>query len=194
MKKFLAILAFFSLASIQLMAGQYVGIVAGTNHALQTNINDSGNKIGYKVGCNYGWKFDSGFRVEGEMAYRENHHRTKYSLVGNEHLQSRVYRSSHSISYMANVIYDMPQLGYANFTPYLGGGVGFCSACLKSKWKFDDRSDEFKERDSRFAYQGIVGVRYPITETLDLGAEYKYFCGKEHGKDHSVGITLVRSF
>jgi opacity protein-like surface antigen len=173
---------------------QYVGIHVGTDYCFKTNASNSGDKVGVKGGVSYGYKFDSGFRAEVEMAYRKNSFRTKYIVGAEDNLKSKNYHSLHSWSYMANVFYDVKPLSYRDVHPYVGVGVGYCQGTEKVKFKSPLKVNEVKERDSHFAYQGIVGAKYALNDVVDIAAEYKYFCGQAHAKDHSICLALLRNF
>ena len=182
------------LATATASATQYFGIHAGTSHKELTNESDSGLKVGMRAGAKYGYVFDSGLRGELELSYRVNHFKTRYAVVAEDQLSNKAYRSMHSWSYMANVLYDVKQLTVMSVTPYVGAGIGYAQNTEKLKLKATDLTHEIKERDNRFAWQAIVGAKYPINETLSAGLEYNYFCGQSHAKDHSMSMTLVRSF
>lgn len=181
-----------------LTADQYVSMHAGTDYAHRTDENDRGQKVGYGVGGAYGYKFDSGVRLEAELSYRDGHKRTVYEYVaqdaeGDQDLKTHV--SNHSLSYMANLAYDVGSLMTYGITPYVGAGVGLCSNTYELKTqKGDNTINRDHGKDDRFAYQLIGGLKYPIAERLDLAAEYKYFVGQYHAKNHSFSAALVKSF
>lgn len=191
--RFYKLLTIAILAVSPVVASQYVGVNFGPDYAYLTSQSNSGLKVGYKVGASYGYIWQSGIRTEVEFCYRQNHFSTKYVEV-NDQIVSKSFRSFHSISYMANAIYDVPQLQAYGIIPYMGAGVGYCHNTDKHKLKADDKTNSDKEKDNRFAYQGIVGAKYAINENVSVGAEYHYFCGKSHGKDHSLALNLARYF
>jgi hypothetical protein len=39
-----------------------------------------------------------------------------------------------------------------------------------------------------------LGAKYPIADKVELAAEYKYFVGQYHGRNHSVVAAIIRSF
>jgi len=191
MKKLFTI-ATLSLLPLTAWCGQYVGVKLGTDYTFLTNKNDEGLKVGYKAGMNYGYALDSGIRAEVEMNYRKNSFKTKYVLE-NDETKSRSYHSMHSWAYMVNVLYDINKLDTYNVIPYIGVGVGYCQNTEKFKFKAVDIT-ESKERDDRFAYQAIAGVKYAVNENIAIGMEYNYFCGRSHAKDHNIGLTVIRNF
>ncbi len=192
--KFLSFLAVSLFSIFSLSAAQYVGVAAGTNNATLTDQNNKGLKIGAHGMFKYGYVFSSGIRSEAEISYRTGRYKTIYNMSDKEVVSSRVFNSMHSWSYMVNALYDVVQLETYDVVPYFGIGAGFCQNTQNLKEKFDTRTEEAKIKDKRFAYQGIVGLKYAINENLSTGLEYHYFCGRSHQKDHSVGMTLVRSF
>lgn len=191
MKKLFFLMSSFLLVNTA-FCGQYLGLHLGPDHSHVTIQNVKGLKTGYKIGANYGYEFGNGFRVEGEFAYRHNAYKTKYTLEGEN--ESSKSRHLHAYSYMINGFYDIASLGYAGLTPYIGVGIGYCETSDKSKFKSQDKTDVDIERDARFAYQAIFGAKYPLNDAFYVASEYKYFCGREHTKDHSIELILGRKF
>lgn len=193
MKKF-AFSALCTLFILPVFGAQYVGINAGTNNMVMTKGSDDGLKVGMKAGFTYGVTFDSGFRAELECSYAENNFKTKYVTSQDDTLISRSYNNNHSWSYMANCLYDAKQLTVQSIYPYVGIGVGYCQNTQHLKVKTDTSKHEFKEKDDRFAYQAIAGLKYQINDQYATAMEYHYFTGKQHAKEHSVGLHLIRNF
>ncbi|HYD89240.1 MAG TPA: outer membrane beta-barrel protein [Vitreimonas sp.] len=103
------------------------------------------------VGAGYG--FAGGFRAEGAIDYRNNDIDTLADEV-------KVW------SAMANVYYDFNRGG--RFQPYLGLGVGYVNA----------ETDAFDDADG-WAYQGMAGVGYAMSENAVLDIGYRYFMAPE---------------
>jgi opacity protein-like surface antigen len=184
----------FSLLCSPIFASQYFGIDLGINNIEPTNSSNRGLKVGTLGGIKYGFIFESGIRAEIEVAYRYNTFRTKYNMGNTDIVLSKEYNRFHSWSYMLNGLYDIAQLQTQQLTPYIGVGVGYCQNTEKHKIKTNFKSTEDKLKDSRFAYQGIVGVKYTINPEMGTALEYNYFCGKTHAKSHSVRMSLHRMF
>lgn len=181
------------LTPIFLSAGQYVTVGGGADYAHHTDMK-KGEKIGFKVGGSYGYKFANGVRGEFEIAYRDSQKRTVYNFVEGAGDQ-KTHVSHHSISYMANCVYDIGNLTTYGITPYVGAGVGYCCNSYELKTQTGDQvTNRDKGNEDRFAWQLIAGGKYPIAENLELAAEYKYFVGDYHAKNHSFSAALVRSF
>ncbi len=192
--KLFAISAICTLFTCSAFAGQYVGINAGVNNMIITKGSHDGLKVGCKAGFTYGVAFDSGFRTEFECTYTDNNFRTKYVADEKDVMVSKSYNNNHSWAYMVNSLYDLKQLAVMSVFPYAGVGVGYCQNTQHLKVKTDSYTHSFKAKDNTFAYQAIVGGKYAINDQYAAALEYHYFAGKEHAKDHSVGLHLIRNF
>lgn len=193
MKKLFALGTLFLLPIFSLSAGQYVGIHGGSDYLYHTKESNSGQKVGYKVGGVYGYDWGNNLRTEVELSYRHAERSTKY-VENADKIESKEHKSNHSLALMANVIYDVNQLTWYDVSPYVGLGVGYSQNTQKAKLQSEKFTNEEKERDDRFAWQGIVGLKYPIAEKMTMAAQYNYFCASEHAKDHSFSLSLLRSF
>jgi OmpA-OmpF porin, OOP family len=124
---------------------------------------------GWGVGGAGGFGFDNGLRVEGEVTYRYND-LNKISASGTSFALPDT--SVSSLAFMANGYYDIPT--GSKWTPYVGGGVGLAidhaSADLSSSG-----GPNFSDTEAEFAYQGIAGIGYQITDAVNIGIEYRYF-------------------
>lgn len=193
MKRLLTLI-FATISLTPICATQYFGLDLGTNQSILTNQSDKGLKMGVRSGVKYGYIFDSGIRAEAEVTYRQNHFKTVYNIIDKDQIGSKEYKTNHSWSYMLNVMYDIVQLNMSQIVPYIGVGIGYCANTEKNKVKYDEKSQEDKMKEDRFSYQGIIGCKYPIQNDLATGIEYRYFTGKSHQKDHSVGLFVIRGF
>lgn len=164
-------------------------------------------KVGFTGGLSLGYAFDNGFRMEGEVSYRRNRLKNNhyddnsyYSYSG----KSGSHGSLHSWSYMANFLYDFHDVSCycPNFVPYLGVGVGYSQNHSNLKRNYCDsydcysnsRSDHHKKSSGGFAYQGIAGLGYRLTDSTTLAAEYRYFAGKNHVRDQGVCLAIRQAF
>lgn len=72
------------------------------------------------------------------------------------------------ISAMINVLYDVPLFDRFSLTVGLGAGGDYASVKMNTNWGPVDESDW------RFAYQGIAGLNYALTELTVLFVNYRY--------------------
>lgn len=194
MKKILALSTIFILPYFALSGEQYVSLQAGADYPYRTDDSEHGQKVGYRLGGSYGYVFGNSIRGELELCYRDSSKRTSYvySEGGDD---QKTHISNHSMSYMANVCYDIGQLSTFSMTPYVGAGIGICSNTYDMRTKKGDVTiNKDSGKDDRFAWQIIAGAKYRVAEKTDVAIEYKYFVGAYHAKNHSISAALVRSF
>ena len=165
----------------------YVGIEGGVLRASNLNFDattttgtpatidnlirvDLGN--GYDVDGIAGYDFGM-FRLEGELGFKRA--KIKDVSVRDFTTPAGPYASlgggGHAkvFSAMVNGLID---LGSDNgFGFYAGPGIGY------ARTKLSGGGDSF--RDSGLALQGIAGIRYAVSQNLDLGLKYRYFRGSK---------------
>lgn len=94
-------------------------------------------------------------RVEGEIGYR------KLGLDKKSLLATKIEGGS-AFTFMANGYIDVPlQIG---ITPYVGLGAGMAMVDIGG----------YKGKDTVFAWQGILGASYSLTEFAEVFGEYRY--------------------
>lgn len=140
---------------------------------------------------NYGYDVDGvvgydlgAFRVETEVgyrratldAYRSSVTTPAYTSAGrlyNAGAGSYDYAggSTSALSFMINGLLDFgPDDGIQGF---VGGGVG--AARVKAKASLNSYGRFLDDSDTVFAYQGLAGVRAPLTSHLDATVKYRFF-------------------
>jgi len=114
------------------------------------------------IGAGYG--FGNGFRVEGELSYRNN----QFDAIDvADPIDGTVAGGSvNTWALMGNLLYDFNSNG--RFQPYLGVGAG----AARPRVKIDGGGSA---TDTVFAYQGLAGLGIALSDrtTLDIG--YRYF-------------------
>ncbi|EXS67915.1 outer membrane protein, partial [Sphingobium sp. Ant17] len=110
---------------------------------------------GYDVDANIGYDF-GGFRLEAEAAYK----RAKIDLD-----KTGFGGAASALSFMLNGLLDFgPDDGLQGF---VGGGVGVSRGKIAS--------DIVNDSDTGFAWQALAGVRYPVTNNVDVSLKYRFF-------------------
>lgn len=174
----------------------YVGAFGGANWLNFRNVHDvkPKMKLGYAAALSLGYKFNNQFRVEGEVAYRRNHIKSREFVDSFEN--SKISGFTYSWSYMANFLYDFKGVScyLPNVTPYVGVGVGYTHLGAHVKIHQDDENVSIKGKGNGLAGQAIAGVSYSLSKATSLGLEYHYFAGRAHVRDHSLGLALRQSF
>lgn len=157
--------------SAQQTSGFYLGGAAGLNILRDTDaslgalVNEIEAKNGFAGALSGGYAYGNGLRTELELGFRHN----SVDKVNNFDADDGEFRSW---SAMGNALYDI-NTG-TRFTPYLGAGVGVARITADNVrpvvggFVLDDS-------DTRFAYQGIAGVSYGLTDNLSVAVDYRYF-------------------
>jgi outer membrane protein OmpA-like peptidoglycan-associated protein len=154
--------------------GWYIGLEGGANwvsdndaffddDATPTNPVTLSFDTGWAALGTIGYGFDSNWRIELEGAYRHND-LDNYLVTGDPGFSARS-GDLEQISIMANVLYDIPLTERLDLTVGVGAGAAYA--------QFDD-SVGTDDDDWNFAYQGIVGLSYEMTNRLDLTLTYRY--------------------
>jgi OmpA-OmpF porin, OOP family len=148
---------------------------------------------GWAVLATTGYGFhNSGWRVEGELGYRNNDIDVIGGVVG------RTGGELQSVTLMANVLYDFQLMDRLTFSVGAGAGAEHST--------FDDGLID-QDEEYNFAYQGIAGLAYAVSPRLDVTLNYRYlrtdesdyqgahlahtdFYALDEGEKHTVTIGL----
>ena len=165
-------------AVAQPVAGPYVSLGGGYNLASAIKAKNlvrqgsaapgAANLIfnnGYDINGAVGYGFNDGWRLEIEGTYiRNNSSKAKY-------LGLRYPTDGHLSRYGAfvNGIFDF-DVGLPWLYPYLGGGLGF----QQVNYKLSGASSSVDQTHASLAYQGIVGLSFPIAPVMGLSATVEY--------------------
>ncbi|HAW54150.1 MAG TPA: cell envelope biogenesis protein OmpA, partial [Hyphomonas sp.] len=159
-----------------------VGTMGGTSDADET--------IGFDLGLGYG--FDNGFRLEGVGGYGDDDlsvPAASYNGAPSGAVPATA-GNLQTMELMLNGIYDFNREG--EIQPYVGLGLGVLRANAKANnLVFTNGTDVsaangFSDSDTGFAYQGLLGLGYKVSDqlTLDLGYRYKVAEGLDFGGVH----------
>jgi OOP family OmpA-OmpF porin len=188
-------------ASAQPVTGIYVGAGAGWNWLQDTDVNvrgtagsvlrgalpgaDSNGKLqsdnGWVGVLSVGWGFGNGLRAELEGNIREN---STDSLSGfGAQRFNNIGGKTRNWGAMANVYYDFDLEalfgGPRWVQPYLGAGIGWARTQLDGVEGVTVNGTRLliDGEDDVFAYQGIVGLGFPISSVpgLAITTEYRFF-------------------
>jgi opacity protein-like surface antigen len=132
---------------------------------------DDGYAFGINAGYDHGLlTHNIGLRTELEYTYRNNEVDT-HSINGASPSAGATGEVT-SNAFMANAI------AYAEtntpIKPYIGGGLGFAMVEYEG-YGVSAIPAVLDDDDTVFAYQGILGAEYEITEEFSLTGDYRYF-------------------
>ena len=138
--------------SSALLAAPYVGLHGGI--VFPSGMMGSGKlNAGPIIGAQAGYHMGN-VRVEGALSYYSN------SLKGNHSAQL------HMTTFMANACYDCNL--NLHFVLFVGVGIGWVHA-----WKTNVAVILNGPESNEFAYQGIVGVNFPLSSRFIMGVDYR---------------------
>ncbi|HTY69704.1 MAG TPA: outer membrane beta-barrel protein [Alphaproteobacteria bacterium] len=160
--------------------GPYVSLGAGAQWLEDAKTRNAALNTKYKfdvgpavIGA-LGYGLGNGFRVEGEIGYRDS---SVKSGSG----------SAKALDFMGNALYDF-HMGWP-VTPYVGGGIGFARVNFDGVGIPTPPGGRIDDTDSQFAYQGLAGVAYAINQNLKLDVGYRYFATTNPHFKSSVGTV-----
>jgi OmpA-OmpF porin, OOP family len=130
---------------------------------------------GWEVDAVIGYDFGR-FRLELEGGYKNQDHDTLIITGPNASnlpvgLRTGPDSTQRIYSGMLNALVDIGPDDGLQF--YAGGGAGV--AHVDFNLSTPDRGTFINDSDTTFAWQGIAGVRYPLTNNIDVGLKYRYF-------------------
>jgi outer membrane protein OmpA-like peptidoglycan-associated protein len=188
-------LAFSHAASAQPVTGPYVNLGAGyniTNTVKEKNLivdnaavpgkGDVLFKNGYDVDAAVGYGFGNGFRaeIEGDFGHSQD---DKMKIAGTD-----FGAAGHEERYGAfiNGYYDF-DIGLPYLFPYVGAGIGYQDTNLH---EFAGPLVQIDKTKGTLAYQGIVGLSYPIAQVPGLSATVEYrFIGLAGSRKFDYGVA-----
>lgn len=170
----------------------YGKIFGGANFLQNTALNGNKSKYhtGYIVAGSLGCCWCYGLRLEGEYSYKKNDIR-KIHFFGQG---SSKGGHSHTSSYMANLLWDLPlpswECLFWNIQPFVGVGIGYDFQQMHSS----NSQIDFHQKWNHFSWQLMTGLAYPIFCNTEMTLEYKFHQGGCHFYNHSIGVGLVYKF
>ncbi|WP_294216184.1 OmpA family protein [uncultured Sphingomonas sp.] len=169
----------------------YVGVEGGAMIVEDINYDIGASRNAATVDHNYGYDVDGvigydfgGFRVETEVGYRsatvDGYSSTlttpAYTSTGalvNVPAGSYSYAGGRTsaLSFMLNGLLDFGDDD--GIQGFVGGGVGV--ARVKANYQLNTRGNFVDDSDTVFAWQGLAGVRAPLTDHIDATLKYRFF-------------------
>jgi len=168
--------------------GPFVGIMGGVNFSDDQDIRGVGAGINRSVDTDTGWavipsigyRYGNGLRTEFELGYRTNDvDSVSGTATGSGDISAK--------SAMLNLLYDVDT--GSRLMPYIGAGIGYAQV------EYDVRPvgvglNRVDDDDNVFAYQGIAGLSYWVSEAVEVAAEYRYFATQDPDFRTSAGVPV----
>lgn len=149
------------------------------------------------VGYDFGW-----LRAEAEVGYRQANVESLRTTVRLPYTIGSTTTTTptgefepfggrtSALSFMVNLLIDFGDDD--GFQGYVGGGAGVARVKFEDYRVFSNASPLLDDSDTVFAWQGIAGVRAPLSENIDVGLKYRFF-----NADNAVSgdeVTVVNNF
>ena len=169
----------------------YVGIEGGAMIVEDIDYDIGATANAASVDHNYGYDVDGvigydfgGFRVETEVGYKSAtvdgytstvttpRYNTAGAIVATP-AGSYDYAGgkTSALSFMLNGLLDFGEDD--GIQGFVGGGVGV--ARVKANYALNTRGNFVDDSDTVFAWQGLAGVRAPLTDHIDATLKYRFF-------------------
>ena len=127
-----------------------------------------------------------GLRVEAEGMFRRNSVDV-HALEGQD-LPGSTGRAR-AVSGMVNVLHDFHWEGPFALRPYFGGGIGAARVRFQD-FGVEVAPDVLDDRDTAFAFQGIVGASFDVTPAMAVTADYRYFATRSLDMETADGTDI----
>lgn len=176
MKKFAVIMGVCALVSTTGSAqaqNWYAGGYGAMNYAHDGTANGNENvdyNLGYGIGGFVGYAMASGFRLEGELAYRVN----EIDSVGGAPYGGDLS----TFAAMGNALYEFNV--QSSIKPHIGGGLGLVFGTI------DFGGVEYD--DTELAAQFIVGADYKVSPDLAIVIDYRHLISGDFGFGAGAGL------
>ncbi|HEY5644367.1 MAG TPA: outer membrane beta-barrel protein, partial [Pseudomonadales bacterium] len=170
------------LAPPALGAAWYLDLGLGVNLAVDRTLNENGARVEFDLGAPIydialGYRFGERWRIEAELAYRNNDLETVSWPDGDTNFHQDSYDGVRSYSLMLNAIRSF-RLGALQ--PYLGAGIG----PSRVEWRMGTapigfgpnrrpREAVLDDETDTLALQFIAGFELPISERWGFAADYR---------------------
>jgi outer membrane protein OmpA-like peptidoglycan-associated protein len=151
--------------------GWYLGAgVIGSQpvHSDTSDIAGVTNKVEYDFGwgvmADLGYAWHNGIRLEEEFAYSRSN---VNKVNGTTESSGRI----NNLDLMTNLLYDF-QTG-TRWTPYIGAGMGAAAVDADHIGTLTN-GGSLNDSDMEFAYQGIAGIAYELSDHWSVQADYRF--------------------
>ncbi|WP_235364837.1 outer membrane protein, partial [Sphingomonas sp. ERG5] len=160
------------------------------------------SKYGYDVDGVIGYDFGA-FRVEAEVGYKSanvDSYRSSVTTpaflpngsISNVAAGTFDYAGgkTSALSFMVNGLLDFGDDD--GIQGFVGGGVGV--ARVKASYALNTRGAFLDDSDTVFAWQGLAGIRAPITSHIDATLKYRFFNARNVGLVDITGRAFEGTF
>lgn len=167
--------------------GPFIGIMGGASFLDDADIDGPGvntsaeTDTGWLALGTLGYRFGNGFRTELEAGWRENDVDQVFGAAsGAGDISAK--------SLMANLVYDIRTGG--RLMPFIGGGLGYAQIDYDGVAPLNLARNRVNDEDHVFAYQGLAGVSYWMSDVVELTTEYRYMATQDPEFKTATGVGV----
>ncbi|MEL6238022.1 MAG: outer membrane beta-barrel protein, partial [Pseudomonadota bacterium] len=181
--------------------GLYVGVDGGITLEDQVDVDAdttppenaafADTETGFDFDIVIGYDFGP-VRIEAEGAYKQNSYDGLTVVLpaivpGSPVPSGTVVENEEDLSIFSGMVNGIIDLGNDDgFNVFVGGGVGIAN--LDIPVEVAGVGTVVDDSTTDFAYQALAGLRFPVSDNLDLGLKYRYFVIDEFEIDTAAGI------
>lgn len=125
---------------------------------------------GAVAGLRLGWRYSAVLRADAELAFRQSAIDDLSSPEGS--ITPGFSFDFETAALMVNGYRDIPMRG---ITPYIGAGIGVASVKTAGSIAPGDPGFDYSRRQTAPAAQLRIGAVVPLSDRVDIGAEYTHF-------------------
>lgn len=182
---------------------------ANFSHAQETNVYVSLG-IGFSIPqtqtdqVNETAEFNNGFVTKGSLGYTfkgsspvvlRSELEISYRRYGGDRLGDTPFGPYHgsdgNLTYLTGMVNGLLDFKTGTrLTPFVGIGIGWSRVAYNSVKAKDGTSAIVDDTDNVFAYQGMVGLAYDITESWKIDLEYRYFHTRNTTFKNDSGVDV----
>jgi outer membrane protein OmpA-like peptidoglycan-associated protein len=136
------------------------------------NVSNASNfdyNTGYDFGGAVGYDFGA-FRLETEASYRRANEGDSYRVGTVTYGSGQYDGGASALSFMVNGLLDFG--ADDGLQGFVGGGVGVARVKIQAS---APTGSSINDTDSGFAWQGLAGIRAPLSDKVDFGLKYRFF-------------------
>lgn len=180
-----------TLSPFYVKGGLGIGFASGGRNEGAGNDNTTEFDTGFQMTGAVGIDLRNSFRVEGEMLYSSNEAKSIIGTAAGTALNTGTIQGDvASLSFMANVAYDIPN--QTRLTPFVFGGAGISGIFLNQIEA--GNAQIYDDVDWVLSLQAGVGVNMAVDERLSLEAMYRYFEASNPEFNDSAGNPFESEF
>jgi opacity protein-like surface antigen len=168
-------------SAVEAGADWYLSLGLGANYGARAELENLDVKVDYDLGLprlkgGVGWRLGERWWLDASISQRKTKAEFSYPTVGEGGSDVAANDRYSSVSIMFSALREFRVGPWLR--PYLGAGAGPTWLTYQHSVAGSGSAEDLvviRDDTEAMAYQGMVGVRFPLTRRFDLGLEYEYW-------------------